>query len=233
MPFSLGQSSILEVVAKSKFRGVVFDWRGTLVVTMTEREWITRSLQVAQKATSDEDVDGVLRRLNDTDRLERLWAADVDTDPAVHRAAYFDVFADAGFDPELAQALYETESDPDLNPFADDAAGVLGDIHRRGLQVTILSDIHFDIRPAFERAGLARNVDHFVLSFERRTQKPAAEMFELALSAMGLEAREVLMVGDRAIYDGAAVNVGMPTLLLPPLTATNDCRLGLVSRLVL
>ena len=39
------------------------------------------------------------------------------------------------------------------------------------------------------------------------------------------------MVGDRAAYDGPAVEVGMPTLLLPPPLDTADRRLGIVLRL--
>lgn len=41
------------------------------------------------------------------------------------------------------------------------------------------------------------------------------------------------MVRELALYDGAAMNVGMSTLLLVPLTVTNDYRLGLVSKLLL
>ncbi|SCF24925.1 hypothetical protein GA0070564_104453 [Micromonospora mirobrigensis] len=40
------------------------------------------------------------------------------------------------------------------------------------------------------------------------------------------------MVGDRRGHDGAAVEVGMPTLLLPPLTGVHDERLGLAARLL-
>jgi FMN phosphatase YigB (HAD superfamily) len=42
---------------------------------------------------------------------------------------------------------------------------------------------------------------------------------------------ETLMVGDRASHDGAAVDVGIPTLLLPTLTDVNDQRFSHVLRL--
>jgi FMN phosphatase YigB (HAD superfamily) len=57
-------------------------------------------------------------------------------------------------------------------------------------------------------------------------------MFQLALDALRLTASEVLMVGDRAGYDGAAVELGMVTLLLPPLRSTADHRLHLVTALL-
>jgi FMN phosphatase YigB (HAD superfamily) len=203
------------------------------VVTLTERQWVALSLSAAELDASARAVDRVLKRLNETPQLDRLWAPDVDSDPARHRAAHFEVFADAGLEPKLARALYDTESDAGLNPFAADAGAVLRQLHEHGVQISVLSDIHFDIRPAFEQAGLADVVDHFVLSFEHNMQKPNSKFFERALSAMGLVASEVLMVGDRAMYDGAAVNRSITTLLLPPLTSTTDRRLDLVSKLAL
>jgi hypothetical protein len=39
-------------------------------------------------------------------------------------------------------------------------------------------------------------------------------------------------LGDRAAFDGAAVAVGMVTLLLPPLRSVTDCRLHFVTALL-
>ena len=47
------------------------------------------------------------------------------------------------------------------------------------------------------------------------------------------ESSEVLMVGDRGAWDGAAVDVGITSLILPPLTTATDQRLGRVLDLVL
>ncbi len=142
------------------------------------------------------------------------------------------VFAEAGLDPTLAHALYDVESDASYNPFADDAARVLSSIRTRGLRTAIISDIHFDLRPAFTRAGLDGLVDLFVLSFEHAVQKPEHAMFEIALDGLGLTAPQVLMVGDRPTYDGAAVELGIVTLLLPPLTSVKQRRLHLVEALL-
>ena len=68
-------------------------------------------------------------------------------------------------------------------------------------------------------------IDLFVLSFEHGVQKPRPEMFQLALEGLNLPASQVLMVGDRAAYDGAAVGEGIATLLLPALRSVTDCRL--------
>ena len=47
----------------------------------------------------------------------------------------------------------------------------------------MLSDVHFDIRPAFIAAGMDGLVDTFVLSFEQGVQKPDPAIFVAALDA--------------------------------------------------
>jgi HAD superfamily hydrolase (TIGR01509 family) len=154
----------------------------------------------------------------------------VDCDAAVHRDTYFAVFADAGLDDELAGALYAVESDPAHNPFAVDAVPVLTAIAESGIAIAVVSDIHFDLRPAFAAAGLAEAVDVFALSFEQGVQKPDPAIFRVTLDGLGATPEETLMVGDRQRPDGGAVEIGMPTLLLPPLTGVHHRRLCLASR---
>lgn len=50
-------------------------------------------------------------------------------------------------------------------------------------------------------------------------------MFELTLTALDVEPSEALMVGDRSRPDGAAVENGITTLLLPPLRNAHEARL--------
>lgn len=209
----------------SRFAAVLFDWRGTLSVTLTEQEWIRRGLALAGRENSAEQVRQVHARIGGSPFLARLAGPNIDADAHVHRQAYFDVFQDAGLDPKLAAALYAVESDARLNPFADDVASTLTGIRAMGVRVGVISDIHVDIRPAFEDAGLAELVDVFVLSFKHGVQKPQPEIFHVALQQLGIEPHQALMVGDRAAYDGAAVQAGLVTLLLPPLRSTSDRRL--------
>jgi len=68
-------------------------------------------------------------------------------------------------------------------------------------------------------------VDAFALSFEIGAQKPAAEIFSAVLGILDCTAEEILMVGDRSGPDGGAVEQGITTLLLPPLTSVTDRRL--------
>jgi FMN phosphatase YigB (HAD superfamily) len=186
---------------------------------------------------ADTAVDDVLSRLNAADTT-MVDSSLIDTDVELHRSAYASWFSDAGIDDELAASLYQVESDVSANPFAEDAGALLRSLHDGGVRLGIVSDIHFDLRPAFTRhsnpdgSTWADLIDAWVLSFEVGVAKPDPAIFNVALKQLGLEAQDVLMVGDRAGWDGAAVELGIATLLLPELRATTDLRLHRVLDLV-
>lgn len=208
------------------FLAVIFDWRGTLVTTLSTDDWIREALLVLGR---DVDPIRVARTAaairvsrGDHDRLE---GPGIDTDADHHRRTYLQVFHDAGLDDDLANALYAVESDAHYNPFAADALGTVRELRRRGVRIAVLSDIHFDVRPAFTAAGFGDSVDAFTLSFEQGVQKPDPAMFSRTLDALGVQPADALMVGDRSEPDGAAVEQGITTVLLPPLKSVDDCRL--------
>ena len=207
------------------FQAVIFDWRGTLVTGLSKQDWIRQAFALIGR---DTDVDEVSRTLSairtasgDQDRLE---GPGVDADAAYHRRTYLEVFHDAALDEDLANALYAVESDARHNPFAADAVSTVRELHRRGVHVAVLSDIHFDVRPAFAAAGFGDSVEAYTLSFEQGIQKPDPRMFHRTLSALGVEPGDTLMVGDRSGPDGAAVEQGITTLLLPPLKNVEERR---------
>ena len=207
-------------------QAVLFDWRGTLVVNLTDVEWVERALTALEREPDRSAVDGIVAAIARANGAEnRLDAPGVDCDAALHRRTFLEVLADGGLDPELAESLYAVESDPRNNPFASDVVHTLGALRRRGIRLAVVSDIHVDLRPAFDAAGLAGLVDVFTLSFEQGVQKPDPRMFTRTLDALGVAPDEALMVGDRSRPDGAAVESGIPTLLLPPLRSADDRRL--------
>ncbi|RCK68654.1 HAD family hydrolase [Desertihabitans brevis] len=214
------------------FSSIIFDWRGTLVTTLSWSKWIEHALHITGRDSSAPDVQRVEDALAAVDPGEaRLDAPGVDCDADLHRTIYFEVFSDAGLDRSLAEALYAVESDYRYNPFATDVAETFKKLKDRGKRIAVLSDLHFDLRPAFFEAGLGTMVDAFVLSFEQGVQKPNPAIFEATLNFLSAEKETTLMVGDRSKPDGAAVELGITTLLLPPLRSVEDRRLHRVTTL--
>ncbi len=220
------------------FRGVLLDWRGTLVVAPTYPWLVRTALQRTGRDVSPAAVDVVLSRLRGVDDSE-VASSTVDTDVALHRSAYSSWFRRAGLDDELAAELYTVESDASLNPFAHDVGPLLRSLHAAGVRIGVVSDIHVDLRPVFaaqqnpDGSTWADVVDAWALSFELGVAEPDPAVFTVALQRLDLGAEEVLMVGDRGCWDGAAAEVGITTLLVPPLRAVDDLRLHHVLDLVL
>ena len=178
-------------------RGVLFDWRGTLVAA-----------------------------LDAASRLPEIEAQmhDIDCSAEHHRAVSMEWFRGAGLDEQLASVLYDLDFEAENHPFFPDVAETLHTLRATGVAVSVVSDIHFDLRPEFAAAGLDDFVDSFVLSFEHSVQKPSAAIFGIAAESLAIEPEELLMVGDRASHDGGAVQLGITTLLLPPLRTADGPR---------
>ena len=212
----------------------MFDWRGTLVHDPPDDWWMTQALERVGRSASLSTVFALCEQLRSAAQEPEIVAAErsADCSPALHRAASTRRFRAAGFDDELATALYDLDLEPGSHPFYPDVPAVLRALHERGCRVALVSDIHFDLRPEFEAAGVAEYVDAFILSFEHGVQKPNPEIFEIALRMLGAAPEETLMVGDRASHDGGAVAVGITTLLFPALDSATSSR-GLADVLAL
>ncbi|MGV9414014.1 HAD family hydrolase [Nocardia sp. NPDC003693] len=217
---------------------VVFDWRGTLVTELDARGWVREALRRVRAAAADAvidaaDIDAVLRRIHTPELRARLQAPDGNIGEKRHRETYFGVFAAAGLDDDLSRALWDVDSDPSYNVFASDAADTVGAVLDSGLPVGVLSNIHFDIRPLFREPPFDRIEERaFVLSCEVGMQKPDPAIFREMLARLGTPAARTLMVGDRENRDGVARRVGMPTLIVEPLTDPGTRQLGRVTAAV-
>jgi HAD superfamily hydrolase (TIGR01509 family) len=139
----------------------------------------------------------------------------VDTSSETNRSVMMGRFRSAGFDDELAEAMYRLDLEADAHPVYPDVPECLAAIRDRGCRIALVSDFHYDLRPELETQGIAGWFDAFVISYEHGFQKPDPRMFATALTQLGAQPREALMVGDRASHDGGAAAVGIDTLILP------------------
>jgi len=210
-------------------RGVLFDWRGTLVADPPDDWWVATALE--RLGRNRADVPAVVEALDAASKIPEVaeHIANIDCSASQHRTATMLWFRTAGLDDEFAAVLYALDFEPENHPFFPDVVGALRALHVRGIAISVVSDIHFDLRPEFEAAGLGDVIGSYVLSFEHGLQKPDPEMFRIAADSLALRPEELLMVGDRASHDGGAVAFGITTLLMPPLrTADAPRNLGVV-----
>lgn len=217
-------------------RAVLFDYSGTLFRLEEDASWFA-GIEVDEQQVDGHVQAELMRRMTAptgrsvemNDEQYHKWV-NRDLEPHLHREAYLHVLRESGLTDEHAEDLYVKLIDPaNWTPYPDTAT-VLAGLHRQGIKVAVVSNIAFDIRPAFARLGAADDVDEFVLSFEVGSVKPNPGIFETALTRLGVAPSEALMVGDSEEADGGAVAVGCAFQLVDPLPTAERAD-GLVSAL--
>lgn len=202
---------------------VLFDYSGTLFRLEEDDSWF-HGIEVDERQVDGHVQAELMRRLTAptgrpvamTEDQHRAWV-NRDLAPHLHREAYLHVLRESGLAHHHAESLYNRVTDTaSWTPYPD-TADVLAGLHRRGVKIGIVSNIAFDIRPAFAAIGAADAVDDFVLSYEVGAVKPSAEIFETALGRLGVRAAHAVMVGDSDEADGGARQVGCGFSLVDPL----------------
>ena len=217
----------------SHYRAVLFDWVGMLVHLQSARWRLRRAHEALGRSIHDDDMEALASALRGARALPAVQDAIRVEDHSVEhfRAASLLWFESAGLDPDLADAFHAMSSDPRTHPPYPESREVLADLCERGVRIAVVSDFSFDLRPAMANHGFAEFVDAVVISFEHGFRKPDPRMFTTALNLLQIDAREALMVGDRASHDGAAATVGIDTLILPMPGEVSHPRLGAVLRI--
>ncbi|MEU1980501.1 HAD-IA family hydrolase [Nocardia sp. NPDC019395] len=207
-------------------RGVLFDFSGTLF----RFEPVLDGLVGSTGYPLDGNVQAeVLRRMTAPvgrpgglpEHLGAEWERR-DLDPRMHREVYAAVLRGSGVgNPDfLYDQLLSAES---WSPYPDTAAS-LAAVAKAGIPTAVISNIAWDIRPVFDRWGISEYVDDFVLSYVEGAVKPDPRLFTRACDRLGVAPPEVLMVGDSAVADGAAAELGCTVALVDPLPVEQRSR---------
>ncbi|MEW5812267.1 MAG: HAD-IA family hydrolase [Actinomycetota bacterium] len=225
--------------AVTDLQAVMFDFSGTLFRLEEDDSWFEgMTLDTPDNREVDAHVQAELvrrltaptgRSVSMTPEALEAWV-NRDLAPNLHREAYLHVLRESGLARHHAEALYAKVIDPAYWTPYPDTATVLAGLRQRGIKTAVVSNIAFDIRPAFETLGVAEDVDTFVLSFEVGATKPDPAIFTTALERLGVPAEHALMVGDSDEADGGARALGCRFALVDPLP-TRERRDGLVAAL--
>lgn len=204
-------------------RAALFDFSGTLFRLEENEGWFS-DIRVDSQAVDGHVQAELMRRLTAptgttvemTPEAHHAWT-NRDLEPALHREAYLHVLRESGLTDHHAESLYQRAIDPSCWTPYPDTAEVLAGLRAQGIRTAVVSNIAFDVRPAFAAIGADRHVDEFVLSFEVGATKPDPRIFTAALDRLGVAAEDAVMVGDSDEADGGARALGCAFLLVDPL----------------
>ena len=207
----------------TQVQAVLFDYSGTLFRLDEDESWF-EGIKVDERQIDGHVQAELMRRLTApvgqhvemTPDAYHAWV-NRDLAPHLHREAYLHVLRESGLADHHAEALYDRVIDTSSWTPYPDTAEVLEGLHRKGIKTAVVSNIAFDVRPAFLTIGAADYVDEFVLSFEVGAVKPDAAIFETALARLRIEAKNAVMVGDSDEADGGARAIGCGFVLVDPL----------------
>lgn len=212
---------------------VLFDFSGTLFRLEEDDSWFD-GIKVDEREVDGHVQAELMRRLTAPVGIfeEMTTESDVaagaaptayhawvnrDLEPHLHREAYLHVLRESGLADHHAETLYNRVIDPSSWTPYPDTADVLKGLHRQGIKTAVVSNIAFDVRPAFDAVGVAEYIDAVVLSFEVGAVKPDAAIFETALTRLGVDAERAVMIGDSDEADGGARTIGCGFALVDPL----------------
>jgi HAD superfamily hydrolase (TIGR01509 family) len=201
----------------------LFDFSGTLFRLEEDASWF-EGISVNDKAVDEHVQAELIRRLTaPTGRSVEMGPAEYhawvnrDLAPHLHREAYLHVLRESGVSDHHAESLYQRIIDPTSWTPYPDTAEVLAKLSALGVRTAVVSNIAFNLRPAFAAIGADQHVDEFVLSFEVGAVKPDPRIFTTALERLGVAAADAVMVGDSDEADGGARALGCGFLLVDPL----------------
>ncbi|MGB3482149.1 MAG: HAD-IA family hydrolase [Mycobacterium sp.] len=201
----------------------LFDFSGTLFRLEEDASWFD-GMSVDDKAVDGHVQAELMRRLTaPTGRSVEMGPEEYhawvnrDLAPHLHREAYLHVLRESGIADHHAESLYQRVIDPACWTPYPDTAEVLAALKALGVKTAVVSNIAFDLRPAFAAIGAEQHIDEFVLSFEVGAVKPDPRIFTTALERLGVDAADALMVGDSDEADGGARALGCGFILVDPL----------------
>ena len=206
-------------------RGVLFDYGRTLVTfeyptqaLLDVIEQFRPSIELALGVlppTADSIVQNVLLPLEE--HIGSMSEDEVD-----YLALYRNQWAGAGMalPAELLHDILDAEQrcwDQAVN-LDPDALPLMSWLGAHGIKRGVCSNAPFPpamLRRQVETNGISDAVDAIVFSSEVGRRKPAPEVYQAALAAIGVEARDALFVGDRfrEDYEGP-LSVGMRAVIL-------------------
>jgi HAD superfamily hydrolase (TIGR01509 family) len=152
-----------------------------------------------------------------------------DLSPDAHRQSMLPVLESLVTDKTLARSLYNLQFKDEFWHLRNGARDLLHGACTQGLRVIVVSNVPWDIRPLFTRAGLDDHIHGFALSFEVGSEKPDKLIFEHALDLAGCAPSEAVFVGDDPVTDSGALGLGMPVILMPPCKDNMDKSLSMVA----
>lgn len=107
---------------------------------------------------------------------------------------------------EVCHELYDIYVAPEHYQLFEDVKECMEMLAQRGLRLGIVSNFAPTLKAILEDKGILHYFDPVIVSTEAGLEKPDPAIFKLALTLSGLEAKDILYIGDHDLNDIWAPN---------------------------
>jgi putative hydrolase of the HAD superfamily len=107
---------------------------------------------------------------------------------------------------EVCHELYDIYTAPEHYQLFEDVKECLAKLQEQGLRLGIVSNFAPTLKAILESKGILSYFDPVIVSTEVGLEKPDPAIFKLALELSGLEAKDILYIGDHERNDIWAPN---------------------------
>jgi HAD superfamily hydrolase (TIGR01509 family) len=212
-------------------RALLVDFAGTLFLPLDGKQWAMTASRKARADLAPHEITELAALLDS--RFQHVRDPGRDLSPAAHRQSMLPVLESLVTDKTLARSLYDLQFKDEFWHLRNGAQDLLCGARNRQLRVIVVSNVPWDIRPLFTRAGLRDHIHWFILSFEVGSEKPDKPIFERAIDLAGCAPSEAVFVGDDPVTDSGALRLGIPVILIPPCRDSTDQSLSMIARWLL
>ena len=203
-------------------RAVLFDAGETLVHPSPSFPELFTSVLAAGGHPREPDavVDAsrsVFHRFSEAARDNELWTTSPERSERFWGSVYERMLEELGLPGEvsLRDTLYATFTDPANYSLFDDVREAISSLEAAGLALGIVSNFEAWLEDLLGTLGVRERFRVRVISGLEGVEKPDAEIFERALARIGIEAADVVYVGDNPEFDvEPAAAVGMTPVLI-------------------
>jgi HAD superfamily hydrolase (TIGR01509 family) len=217
----------------TRIDAVLFDWGDTLFESPHAPTVIVRHSSESGIRMEEDAAQEIWDELWAISKTKEEHAKGRDLSKDAHRAVWTELFSrKEDVVPGIGRVLYDRVMDPSSWKPYPDAEPTLRALRERGLKIGVVSNTAHDLRGFFTVAQLDVFVDAFTFSYEVGVAKPARKIFAVACERLGVPPANTLMVGDDAVSDGGAADVGLQLYLLGPYTHGGERGLARVVEIV-
>jgi putative hydrolase of the HAD superfamily len=127
--------------------------------------------------------------------------------------AFGEILRAAGIEPkpDLVRALADKSRELLLRSgrLYDDVLPFMRELRSRGIKIAVISNCDENTRDLLVELGVAALADALILSNEVGVAKPAAQIYQIALDKLGVNAEAALFADDNATYCAGAAALGI------------------------